>query len=516
MGQTNSIIIFLAGLALGLAGAWLAFRAQARQAFARGKTEADAERAALTERLRGQEQQGVELKGGLARQETALEGLRRELTAESQRRSVAEEKNARLPILELALKEKEAAAEQAQADRADLQSRLSESETRLHEERKASEEKLRLLAEAKERLANEFKVISGEALRNNNQSFLDLAKAALEKFQESARGDLDKRQTAIAEMVKPVRESLDKVDGRIQELEKARAGAYEGLRQQVVSLLDSQNLLRSETGNLVKALRAPSVRGRWGEIQLKRVVELAGMVDHCDFLEQPSVNTDAGRLRPDMRVLLPNNKTIIIDAKAPLDAYLKALEAPDDATRVEWLKAHARQIREHISALSRKSYWDQFESAPEFVVLFLPGETFFSAALEQDPELIQTGVEQHVILATPTTLIALLLVVAYGWRQENLADNARAISALGQELYKRVSDMAEHWSQLGRSLGNSVDHYNRAVGSLETRVLVTARKFKELDASHPQTEIATPAPLDHAPRLLQAAEMNPADAGLPT
>ena len=272
-------------------------------------------------------------------------------------------------------------------------------------------------------------------------------------------------------------------------------------------MLETQTQLRSETANLVRALGTPRVRGRWGEIQLKRVVEMAGMLDHCDFYEQQSVSTEEGRLRPDLIVRLPGGKNIVVDAKAPLTGYLEANEATDEPTRRSKLQDHARQIRDHMTALSRKSYWDQFQPAPEFVVLFLPGETFFSAALEQDAALIEQGVEQRVILATPTTLITLLKAVAYGWRQENLAANAREISELGKDLYKRIADMSSHIGDVGSKLGKAVESYNKAVGSLETRVLVSARRFRDLDAAGTEQEIDPVLPVEVAPRQLQASEM---------
>jgi DNA recombination protein RmuC len=380
-------------------------------------------------------------------------------------------------------------------------------ETALQKERESAAEKLTVLDDAQKKLREAFSALSAEALRTNNQQFLDLAKTTLEKFQESARGDLDKRQVAIDQLVGPVKDTLGKFDAKLGELEKARVGAYEALRTQVQGLADSQTALKTETGNLVKALRAPQVRGRWGEIQLKRVVELAGMLDHCDFFEQPSVTNDEDRrLRPDMIIKLPGGKNVVVDAKAPLAAYLEALEAPDEVTRAEKMRAHARQIREHLRTLGQKAYWQQFQPAPEFVVLFLPGEMFYSAALEQDPALIEEGVGQRVILATPTTLIALLKAVSFGWRQEALAVNAAEISELGRELHERLGTMGGHFVKLGERLDKAVEAYNGAMSSLETRVLVSARKFTQLGSGGTE-EITAAEPIQKQPRMLQAPEL---------
>jgi len=341
-----------------------------------------------------------------------------------------------------------------------------------------------------------MKALAADALARNNESFLTLASSQLET-----------RAQAVDNLVKPIAESLKQVDAKLGQLELTRQGAYSALTQQVSQLVETQKELRSETGNLVTALRSPQVRGRWGEMQLRRVVEMAGMLAHCDFVEQATVGSvDGGRLRPDVVVSLPGGKRVVVDAKAPLQAYLDALEAKDEDTRRARLADHARQIRDHIAKLSAKSYWSQFDESPEFVVLFIPGETFFSAALEHDPTLIEEGVNQQVILATPTTLIALLRAVAYGWNQETVAESAREVSELGRQLYNRLATLTDHFSKVGRGLESAVRAYNDGVGSFERSVLPGARKLKDHGVS-PSSELAELKEIELATRVINTPEL---------
>lgn len=434
------------------------------------------------------------------------------LIAQARSRALLAVEQTRNAHLQQQLAEQQKLTQQRDADLAtqarslgEQQVRVAELQTQLAEERRQGQERLASFEEARHKLEESFKALSADALQASQEAFMRLAGATFEKLQAQTDGKLEQREQAVKALVEPISKSLDGVRSKIDELEKSRAEAYGSLSAQVRSMIVTQDQLRLEAGNLVKALRAPQTRGRWGEIQLKRVVEMAGMLDYCDFEQQVSMTTDDGRLRPDLVVRLPGGKRVVVDAKAPLQAYLDAVETTDDALRLTHLAGHARQLRDHVNKLSAKSYWQQFEPTPEFVVMFLPGESFFSAALEQQPGLIEDGVKQGVIVATPTTLIALLRAVSYGWRQEKLAENAQAIATLGRDLYERVGKLAEHFAKLGKNLGTAVNTYNDAVGALESRVLPAARRFKELGAG--TGDISPLDSLQQATRQLQAPEL---------
>jgi len=378
-------------------------------------------------------------------------------------------------------------------------------ETQLTETVQRFAEEKKLLDEAKSKLTDTFKAVAGDTLDNSTTAFLKLAKETFDKVLAEAKGDLGKRQEAIDGLVKPLAESLHKFDEHIRGLEKSRQEAYTSMEGYIKTLTISQEQLQKETANLVTALRSPQVRGRWGELTLKRVVELAGMSDHCDFTDQVTVASEAGRMRPDLIVHLPGEREIVVDAKVALDAFLDAVASTSEEQRNDALGRHAAQIRAHMTALAGKVYWEQFPKAPEFVVMFIPGESFFAAAADADRRLIEDALDKRVVLATPATLIALIRAVAYGWRQEQIAKNAKEISDLGKQLFDRMKTLAEHIIDVGKGLEKANTAYNSAVGSIETRVLPAARRFKDLGAA-PGAEIPLIQPIETIPRALTVPE----------
>jgi DNA recombination protein RmuC len=384
-------------------------------------------------------------------------------------------------------------------------------QTELEKDRAVHAERLRAYQDAESKLREAFRSLSSEALQSNNKAFLQLAETRLQSARSEAAADIDERKKAIENLLSPLQKTLDQVDREIKDSERRRVESGAELMQRIASLDSTGQHLQSETRRLVDALKRPGVRGRWGELQLKRVVELAGMLEHCDFDEQQTLNGDLNgavrRIRPDVIVRLPGGKHVIVDAKVPLDAYLKALEAPDDAARHALLAEHARQVRTHLAQLGAKGYFTDVRATPEFVVMFLPGEMFFSAALEQDPGLIEFGVDRKVIPASPTTLIALLRAVAYGWQQDAMEENARKISELGRNLYDSLRALGGHFDDLGARLKSSLEAYNRAVGSLEGNVLIKARRFKKLQAANGGEDIAPLEVIDRVPRMLQSREL---------
>jgi DNA recombination protein RmuC len=388
---------------------------------------------------------------------------------------------------------------EAQQDRARLGAELAA-------ERKAAGEKLAMLQEAESKLREAFASLSSEALRQNNDSFLALARTSLSEFQHSARADLDGRHKAIEELVQPLKLSLTQVDAKLQQVEQTRAGSHAAPAEQLRSLNVAQQTLQTETGRLVQALRSPNVRGQWGELQLRRVVEAAGMLEYCDFDLKESVTGEDGRLTPDMVVRLPGGRNVVVDAKVPSSAYLDAVEAEGDAAKDAKMRDHARQVRDHVVKLGNKTYWAHFQPTPDLVIMFVPGEMLLSTALQCDPSLLEFSLGRGVMLASPLTLMGLLRAVAFGWQQEKIAKNAQEISDLGRQLYDRIRVMAIHFEDVARGLTRSVESYNKAVGSLESRVLVTARRLKDKGVTAPD-ELPELETIDHTPRPLGAPEL---------
>lgn len=372
------------------------------------------------------------------------------------------------------------------------QKRMTRMQARLQMEHAATRQAL-------DDMESRFAALSNQALQQNHQAFINLALENLGRYQQGAEDSLLRREQAVANLVKPIREALDRSERQAQQMERDRQAAYGALSQQIDSLLETQRGLQGETRNLVQALRRPEVRGRWGEITLRRLVELAGMVDHCDFYEQQHRNTTEGAIRPDMIVRMPGNREVVVDVKTPLDAYLSAVESSDEEERRQHLRRHALRLKERVRELSGKAYWSQFSKAPDFVVLFIPGDQFLSAALDEDRDLLEKAMESKVILATPTSLVALLRAIAYGWRQELLTENAEKIRQLGEEMYHRLANFTEHLGRVGKSLEAAVNHYNRAVGSFHSKLIPGATRFTEMGIK-PRKDVEPPQQVDQVPR----------------
>jgi len=500
------LVVFALLVAAGCA-VW-AFRAQ--RASDRAEIESRAALATLTERTAAQEKAIAELGAETKRLADESHALRERLQEESNARAAAQQESMRIPSLVAEVADLQQTVTALTATRAELQ-------TALEKEREAAAEKIALLQQAQAHLTDAFRALSAEALHTNNDAFLTLAKETLATFQDGAKGDLEQRQQAIGHLVDPIKLALDRIDVQVADVEKQRVGSYAALSQQVQGLQTAQAQWRQQAEGLTRALTAPRAVGQWGEIQLKRVVELAGMKAHCDFVEQETIGADRS-LRPDLIVRYPNGKQMVVDAKAPMSAYLAACEATDETARSAHLAKHASLVREHLKKLGGRAYWDALlktAQTPEFVILFLPAESLFSAALLEDPTLIEQGVADRVLLATPVTLIALLKAVSYGWQQQQATENAEEIRKAGRELYERLVTLLGHIGRVGTGLNQASERYNEAVGSLEQRLLPSARRMRELGAGADK-EIAPLPRVDTMPRLPQMSEPPPPASSPPT
>jgi len=492
------ILILLLGLAIGALVGWLLASAKSRSELTNYKIQAEGNLRVAESTTADLRTKQSESRAELEAKNKELNGLQQQLRAEGEQKAAAQ---AELRQARASLEEFSSVRDQLSREgqmRVAAETKLKEAEANLEDQKK-------LLEKATAQLTDTFDALSAEALKSNNQAFIELAKSTFETIQAQAKGDLESRQNAIDGLVNPLKAALERYEKQVNEMEKSRQTAYGSLEEQLRSLSSTSQQLQKETGSLVTALRTPQVRGRWGEMTLRRAAELAGMSEYCDFVEQESFTTETGRLRPDMMVNLPGGRRIVIDAKVPLQAFLDAAASTNDEDRNANLARHAQLVRAHVSQLASRAYSDQFDFSPEFVVLFLPGESFFAAALEQDHTLIEDAMERKVVLATPTTLIALLRAIAYGWRQEQIAENAQAISELGKQLYDRIRTFVGHFESVGGALGRAVDSYNKATGSLESRVLPSARRFKELGAATGD-EIIEIEPVDESPRAIASPE----------